>query len=400
MRPHTALRFLELTVAAMLLAALVPALALSRVRAVQAPGDIFISELHYDNAGTDTGEFVEITAPAGTDLSGWSIVRYDGVAPAVGVVYTTPAATETVPAGAVVANQSVGFGTVVISYPTDGLQNGSSDGLALRNASGIVVELLSWEGVVTASNGPAAGLVSDDVGVAETSSTPVGASLSRVDLVPGSYTWVSTSTSTQGAPNPGLVIDGTTVPEPGNDPVTASCGSEVLAAEEGSAASRTVTATDPDGTVVSLAVTSTAVPGISIGATTPAGSVGGEASAELTVGAATAAGTYEVEVTATNDDAVPQSGSCTLTVTVTSPEATFARMHWLVDHYVGTGALPASKAFLFHDRLTRAERFATAGKIAAARSQLEAFGTQAHDFAPLTVADALAREATRLAGLL
>jgi hypothetical protein len=81
-------------------------------------------------------------------------------------------------------------------------------------------------------------------------------------------------------------------------------------------------------------------------------------------------------------------------------DATFARMHALVDYYVGTGALPANKAFLFHDRLDKAQQFATQGKIGTARSQLKAFGNQAHDFAPAAVADAMAKEATRLAGLL
>ena len=37
---------------------------------------VFINEVHYDNAGTATGEFIEIAGPAGTDLSGWSLVEY------------------------------------------------------------------------------------------------------------------------------------------------------------------------------------------------------------------------------------------------------------------------------------------------------------------------------------
>ena len=81
-------------------------------------------------------------------------------------------------------------------------------------------------------------------------------------------------------------------------------------------------------------------------------------------------------------------------------DATFARMHALVDYYVGTGALPANKAFLFHDRLDKAQQFAAQGKTGTARSQLKAFGNQAHDYAPAAVADAMAKEATRLAGLL
>ena len=31
---------------------------------------VFINEIHYDNTGTDTGEFIEIAGPAGTDLTG------------------------------------------------------------------------------------------------------------------------------------------------------------------------------------------------------------------------------------------------------------------------------------------------------------------------------------------
>ena len=81
-------------------------------------------------------------------------------------------------------------------------------------------------------------------------------------------------------------------------------------------------------------------------------------------------------------------------------DATFARMHALVDYYVGIGALPANKAFLFHDRLDKAQQFAAQGKTGTARSQLKAFGNQAHDYAPAAVADAMAKEATRLAGLL
>ncbi len=91
----SARRFLVLAVVAALFASVVPGMAAPRVQAVQAPGDIFISEFHYDNASTDVGEFVEITAPAGTDLSGWSIVRYNGTPG--GATSTHPAAAETLP---------------------------------------------------------------------------------------------------------------------------------------------------------------------------------------------------------------------------------------------------------------------------------------------------------------
>ncbi|KAA3636123.1 MAG: hypothetical protein DWP92_10010, partial [Armatimonadetes bacterium] len=47
---------------------------------------VFINEIHYDNVGTDTGEFVEVAGTAGTDLAGWTIALYNG---SNGTVYNT-----------------------------------------------------------------------------------------------------------------------------------------------------------------------------------------------------------------------------------------------------------------------------------------------------------------------
>ena len=47
---------------------------------------VFINEIHYDNAGGDVGEGVEVAGPAGTDLTGWTIEFYNG---ANGLVYDT-----------------------------------------------------------------------------------------------------------------------------------------------------------------------------------------------------------------------------------------------------------------------------------------------------------------------
>src|SRR6266511_3428557 len=47
-------------------------------RPVSAAISVFINEFHYDNASTDAGEAIEIAGPAGTNLSGWSIVLYNG----------------------------------------------------------------------------------------------------------------------------------------------------------------------------------------------------------------------------------------------------------------------------------------------------------------------------------
>jgi hypothetical protein len=44
---------------------------------------VFINELHYDNVGTDSGEAIELAGPAGTDLTGWTLVLYNGTSGAV-----------------------------------------------------------------------------------------------------------------------------------------------------------------------------------------------------------------------------------------------------------------------------------------------------------------------------
>lgn len=127
---------------------------------------VFINELHYDNSGTDTGEGVEIAAPAGTDLSGWRIVLYNG---ANGQVYDTINLSGTIP------DLDDGFGALF--FARAGVQNGSPDGLALVDPSGAVMQFLSYEGSFVAIGGPANGMTSTDIGVFEGGSDPAGQSL-------------------------------------------------------------------------------------------------------------------------------------------------------------------------------------------------------------------------------
>jgi uncharacterized protein len=104
----------------------------------------------------------------------------------------------------------------------------------------------------------------------------------------------------------------------GNQPVSITCGASVQALA-GVEESTTVTATDPDGIVTDISITSVTPtdPGtISVSAQTPATASGGQASATVTVGDATPAGSYTVNLTATNADAEPQTASCALSVQV------------------------------------------------------------------------------------
>ena len=174
--------------------ALAALLAASSTYALAAPA-VFINEIHYDNTGTDAGEFVEIAGPAGTDLSGYAIVLYNGSG---GVVYDTDALSGTIP------DQQNGFGTVALNYPVNGIQNGSPDGIALVSG-GIVLQFLSYEGTFAATAGPAAGMLSVDIGVAETGSEPAGLALQLqgAGTTYDDFSWSSPQLATAGGVNAG-----------------------------------------------------------------------------------------------------------------------------------------------------------------------------------------------------
>lgn len=165
---------------------------------------VFINELHYDNEGTDTGEAFELAGPAGTDISGWSVVLYNGNG---GATYGTVALTGTLPDQA-----GTGFGA--LSFDRAGIQNGAPDGLALVDAADQVVQFLSYEGSFTASGGPADGLSSTDIGVEEGSSTPVGFSLQLTGNGASyeDFAWIAPADDSFGSINDGQTFEGTCTP--------------------------------------------------------------------------------------------------------------------------------------------------------------------------------------------
>jgi hypothetical protein len=164
-----------------------------------------LSEIHYDNTGTDAGEAIEISAPAGTDLTGWSVVLYNGNG---GAVYTP-----TTTLSGIVADNCSGRGVMVVNYAANGLQNGSPDGVALVDAGGTLVEFLSYEGTFVAVGGAAAGVTSTDIGVSENGTEPLGLSLQRQS--DGSWAAAATSTfgscNDNGAPPPPPVVASVTI---------------------------------------------------------------------------------------------------------------------------------------------------------------------------------------------
>lgn len=139
----------------------------------------WINEFHYDNAGADVGEFIRIAGLAGTDLTGWTIALYNGN-PSQRSVYST------INLEGTLTDQANGFGFHRVDVA--GLQNGGGgssdgqepDGLALVDANGKVVQFISYEGSFVAASGPAEGMTSEDIGVFESASSPVGHSLQLI----------------------------------------------------------------------------------------------------------------------------------------------------------------------------------------------------------------------------
>jgi hypothetical protein len=184
--------------------------------AAPAQAEVFINELHYDDstAAGDVGEAIEVVATAGEDLSGYRLYLYNGSNPSAATVY----ANNPVPAGTAAGCGSATL--AVVSYPTNGLQNGPNDGIALVDASGKVVQFLSYEGAITASGGPAAGMTSQNIPVAETNSTAPGTSLQLTGS--GSqyahFTWAESAGQTFGSCNNGQTFSGGGTPGPNTPP--------------------------------------------------------------------------------------------------------------------------------------------------------------------------------------
>lgn len=172
-----------------------PVTASGSIAATQCPAAVscasgIINEFHYDNTGTDTGEFVEIFIPnpQPADLSNYSIYLMNGA-----VSYGTIALNN-----ASIVVSSDGTGSYYVWNVV--LQNGAADGIALT-CSGTLLSFLSYEGQITgATIGSLTGQTSTDTGVAQSGTEPIGSSLQLIGGV-----WVSTTAHTKGFTNENLV---------------------------------------------------------------------------------------------------------------------------------------------------------------------------------------------------
>ncbi len=158
------------------------------------PINIWLNEFHYDNVGTDVGEFIEVAGAAGTDVAGATIVLYNG---------SNGAAYQTIELSGVIDNEAAGAGA--LAFEVSGIQNGP-DAIALVNTDGSVLEFISYEGAFTATDGPASGMTSVDVNVLEPGEE--GQSLQRFSNTADSV-WSGPITASPGALN----TDNTLLPQ-------------------------------------------------------------------------------------------------------------------------------------------------------------------------------------------
>jgi len=173
---------------------------------------VFLNELHYDNIGGDQNEGVEIAGPAGTDLSGWQVLLYNGLN---GKIYERQLLNGAIP------DLGAGMGVSFFSIP--GIQNGSPDGMALVDDSNTLLQFLSYEGVFTATEGTAKGHLSEDIGISESSATLVGKSLQLTGTGTEywDFSWVA-GQQNFGMSNAGQVFPSKALPAPGTFILTVS----------------------------------------------------------------------------------------------------------------------------------------------------------------------------------
>lgn len=158
----------------------------------------WINEIHYNNTGTDAGEFIEVVIenPGSLSIPDFVVTLYNGNN---GESYDSKSLDQFT-----VGVTSETFTLYYYMYPENGIQNGDEDGMAL-SYEGVLLngQFLSYQGTLVAANGPAAGMTSEDIGVYEDSSTPIGESLqlSGTGSSYGEFLWQMPAAETPGQLN-------------------------------------------------------------------------------------------------------------------------------------------------------------------------------------------------------
>lgn len=161
--------------------------------------DIWLNEIHYDNNGGDANEFVEIALvdASSYNLSHFTVTLYNG---------SNASSYDSETLNNFTSGTTYGNITLYTWYPSS-IQNGDPDGVAISWNDGSkteqLIQFLSYEGDFTASNGPASGQNSTDIGVNETSSTLASESLQLIGTgsTYSDFSWATPSAATSGQEN-------------------------------------------------------------------------------------------------------------------------------------------------------------------------------------------------------
>lgn len=171
--------------------------------------NIWTNEFHYDNVGTDENEFIEVVLENADsyNLSDFAVTLYNGNN---GESYDTKTLDQFT-----TGNVEGDFTIFYYDYPSNGIQNGEADGIAL-SYQGVLIDgqFISYEGTLTGVGGPADGVTSVDIGVSESGvDSDQSLQLSGTGSGYGDFVWQEPALNTKGALNNDQSI-GTFVPDP------------------------------------------------------------------------------------------------------------------------------------------------------------------------------------------
>ncbi len=171
---------------------------------------VWINEIKYDNPGADIEDTIEIAGIANIDLNNYTIVLYNGNS---GTVYHTEYLY------GIIDDELNGFGAISFVFDETGIQNGGAagDGIALVDPANNVIQFLSYEAVLTATDGPAMGMVSEGIGVLQDGSSAPNSSLQLqgTGTKYSDFTWSADIIRSYNVLNPGQIMDilTTTIPD-------------------------------------------------------------------------------------------------------------------------------------------------------------------------------------------
>lgn len=177
---------------------------------IETYGDLWINEFHYDNVGGDVNEFVElvVTSDVMNNRDDYLLSFYNGSDSEVYKTISLDSSNFMSNAENNVKDYSFLYAEI------SGIQNGAPDGLCLSDTDSNIYQFISYEGGLTASGGPADGMISTDIGVSESSSTDSSFSMQLVGngWNYASFSWDKPKKNTMGKVNTGQTF--TAVPEP------------------------------------------------------------------------------------------------------------------------------------------------------------------------------------------